>query len=293
MPPGYLGAANGNDCNDSDASAWRSWHVFADSDGDKVGAGSAVDLCATETQPAGYALSGGDCAPDDAARWQMLAYGFRDADGDSYTVAQSGSLCSGAALPAGYATAAHGNDCNDGDASVFAGFTAFADSDGDGVGAGSAASLCTAGALPPGYSLSGSDCAPADAARWQMLAYGYRDADGDSYTVAQSGSLCSGAALPAGYATAAHGNDCNDGDAALLALARPLHRQRRRRRRRHAAPGELPRQRAPRRLVALRRRHRRPRPRQDHRPQRHRRPPRLVLSYFFGRDSGGTSLFMR
>ena len=110
-------------------------------------------------------LSGSDCAPADAARWQMLAYGFRDADGDSYTVAQSGSLCSGAALPAGYATAAHGNDCNDGDAALWRWLVLYTDSDGDGVGVMPRQVSCLGSALPAGWSLYGDDIDDHDPAK--------------------------------------------------------------------------------------------------------------------------------
>jgi hypothetical protein len=212
LPPTYLTAAHGDDCNDNDATAWKSWTLYADHDGDGYGAGAAQKLCATDQSPGGYASSSSDCNDNDKSVWQMLSYSNRDQDGDSYTVAASGAVCSGAALPASYTNFAKGNDCDDSNPAVWAGLTGYADKDGDGVGAGAAASFGTNGSYPAGFSASGSDCNDNDKTVWQMLSYSFADADQDGYTVPASGQLCVGATLPPQYATAANGNDCNDHD---------------------------------------------------------------------------------
>jgi hypothetical protein len=217
LPAGYSASrpAVTTDCDDTNATASVSWTVFPDTDNDGVGAGSSVTLCAGLTRPAGYAATGGDCAPDDGSRWQNLTYQYRDADGDTFTVASSGSLCtSGGGLPAGYTNTAKGNDCDDTSADVYQGLQGYPDEDGDGVGAGTAATFCTSGALPPGQSPQGDDCAPSDARSWQRLSYQYVDADGDGRTVPSSGAVCTGSTLPLPYLTRATGNDCDDADAA-------------------------------------------------------------------------------
>jgi hypothetical protein len=175
----------------------------------------AQTLCIGATAPAGYSLTGTDCAPSDPTQWQLLAFQYRDADGDTYTVGMSGQICSGASLPAGYATVAKGDDCDDSNPAIFDLLTVYADTDGDGVGAGSALSVCTDGSVPVGDSSTATDCAPTDPTRWQMLAYSFVDRDGDGTTVPESGTVCSGAALLPPYYATAHGNDCDDGNAAL------------------------------------------------------------------------------
>jgi hypothetical protein len=179
-----------------------------------VGDGPAVELCTGAALPAGYAAGGGDCAPDDPARWRSFAYAWRDADGDGFFAAQAGTLCVGAAPPAGYLASAPATppDCDDANPAVHASVTAYADADGDGVGAGAPVAFCTDGAVPPGYSAQGTDCAPDDPSRWQTLAYAAVDRDGDGATAREVGTVCVGAALPAPYRATASGNDCDDAD---------------------------------------------------------------------------------
>src|SRR2546425_339618 len=45
LPPGYPSAPNGNDCNDADPSVFDARTLFADTDGDGVGAGAALSMC--------------------------------------------------------------------------------------------------------------------------------------------------------------------------------------------------------------------------------------------------------
>lgn len=208
-------AATGDDCDDADPATWTLRPGYLDEDGDGVGAGLVQDVCSGMVLPAGYAAAGGDCAPLDPAAWQLLAFRYRDADGDSHAVAQDGTVCSGAALPPGHSDVAQDEDCDDLDPRVFMSLTIYGDGDGDGVGAGAAGPACTDGSVPVGSSLDGSDCAPGDAAAWQVLAYAHVDGDGDGFTTPRDGALCAGAALPDPYRTAPSGNDCDDGDPAL------------------------------------------------------------------------------
>ena len=216
LPPGYLEVWVGPaDCDDADANRFVSWGVFADTDGDEVGAGPQLTLCAGEQLPAGHSLEGDDCAPEDKELWQQQAYSHRDADGDGASVPEQGTLCVGPSLPPGYLTAAVGTDCDDANASVSRSVLAFPDKDGDGIGAGTGEAYCTDGSAPVGHSLQGSDCAPQEAARWQQLAYSHVDMDGDGHSVPSSGSLCAGQDLPPSYLTRAAGNDCDDARAAF------------------------------------------------------------------------------
>ena len=116
---------------------------------------------------------------------------------------RAGELCAGAALPTAYALAqpARSPDCDDADPARRVSVGGYADADGDGVGSGPAEVFCGDGSLPAGYVPSGTDCAPADPARWQLLAYTAVDRDGDGVSAPESGTVCTGAALPAPYRT--------------------------------------------------------------------------------------------
>lgn len=214
LPAGYTQVASGSDCDDTNPLLRVNWSLFPDSDGDGVGTGSRETVCAGSTLPAGYSDLGTDCAPDDHERWRGLTYQYRDADDDGFTVEAGGSLCAGEALPPGYRNSPQGNDCNDEDPTVHQGLQLYADADGDMVGAGDAMVFCTDGSLPAGYSRSGSDCAPDDSSRWEVLTYAHVDVDGDGHTTPAEGQLCTGPALPPPYFASASGNDCNDADPA-------------------------------------------------------------------------------
>jgi hypothetical protein len=215
LPPGYSAAPPPvlGDCDDVDPGAWQSVQAWRDADADGVGEGDPVARCVGERLPAGWAAKGGDCAPGDGTRWQVLAYAGVDADRDGHSVAQAGTLCAGAALPEPYrATASGEDDCDDGDGTRWRRVSAWVDEDDDGVGAGPRLELCVGAQLPAKRVETGGDCAPLDPLAWATLTYAYRDADGDGRTVAASGALCAGAALPAGYSSVASGDDCNDRD---------------------------------------------------------------------------------
>ncbi|MCP3104378.1 hypothetical protein LZ198_36495 [Myxococcus sp. K15C18031901] len=212
LPPGYqLTPAPGEpDCDDADPRTWNPVVLYVDTDRDGYGTGDAKSMCMGETLPPDHALQGGDCAPEDPATWQWLAFDHRDVDGDGHTTPSSGRWCSGATLPPGFLVNPSGDDCDDHDATVQKRWAVFVDTDGDGVGAGGQRSLCATTTLPQGHALTGTDCAPTDPLRWQVLAYSHRDGDGDGHTIPAQGALCAGDSLPAGYATSPQGQDCDD-----------------------------------------------------------------------------------
>jgi hypothetical protein len=76
------GVANGSDCAPDNAAAFKPWIVYADTDADGYGAGSATSVCGNDTAPAGYSINNTDNCPDAANADQ------RDADGDGI-----GDLC--------------------------------------------------------------------------------------------------------------------------------------------------------------------------------------------------------
>jgi hypothetical protein len=202
--------SSSEDCDDSNALAWKTHQVYPDMDGDGAGEGEAVLRCAQEEVPPGHAPTATDCAPGDGTRWQVLAYHFRDADVDGTTVAEEGQVCAGTSLPPGYTLTPFREDCDDTLASRWQLLLVYRDTDGDGVGSGPAEQRCSGAMAEPGYSIIATDCAPDDGLHWQVLGYLYRDGDGDGETVSQPGQVCSGTFLPPGYLMVASGLDCDD-----------------------------------------------------------------------------------
>jgi hypothetical protein len=203
------------DCDDTRSELTRWAVVYADTDGDGVGAGQAERQCTQAPLP-GYSRMSSDCAPEEATRWQLLSYFFRDGDADGYTTPGEGAVCSGERLPPGYTAVSRGPDCDDTTATRWARIFAYVDTDGDGFGTGDAVEQCTAGAPEPGYASRGLDCAPDERTRWQWHSYVYRDEDLDGATLPASGQVCGGVALPPGYALLPSGNDCDDTNATVL-----------------------------------------------------------------------------
>jgi hypothetical protein len=162
LPPGYRNSPWGNDCDDENPTVHHGLQLYADADGDTVGAGEAVAFCTDGSVPAGYSPSGSDCAPDDSSHWQVLTYSHVDVDGDGYTTPAEGQLCAGAALPPPYFVSASGNDCNDTDPSRFHWTVLYPDADGDGVGVPPRVVPCLGTQLPAGHSIYGFDPDDAD-----------------------------------------------------------------------------------------------------------------------------------
>lgn len=162
LPPGYFTAANGHDCAPDDASMWRTVHLFADTDGDRVGAGASTAACIGAAAPVGTSLVGTDCNAVDAARWAMLPYQHVDHDGDGATTPERGAVCSGAAVLPPYYLVAIGNDCDDGDEMLERWAVLYTDEDGDGVGRPPHRVSCLGDTIPDGMSTRGYDVDDAD-----------------------------------------------------------------------------------------------------------------------------------
>ncbi|GEJ57546.1 hypothetical protein [Anaeromyxobacter diazotrophicus] len=162
-PAGYLtSAGRGPDCDDGDPAIHATVVAYLDADGDEVGAGPAESFCTDGSVPAGYALRGGDCAPDDKQRWQLLSYAYVDRDADGFTAAESGQVCAGGTLPDPYRAVANGKDCDDADPRLHRWVVLYRDLDGDGVGAGPREVQCLADEIPAGWSIRGYDVDDAD-----------------------------------------------------------------------------------------------------------------------------------
>ncbi|RYZ53549.1 MAG: hypothetical protein EOP49_07115, partial [Sphingobacteriales bacterium] len=107
------------DCDDSDASKWRSGLFYTDADADGyTTTATAVSVCYGTNVPAGNVAAslGVDCNDADAAKWQSGVL-FVDADADGYDNG-SATVCYGTTVPAGYAATTLGSDCNDNNAAV-------------------------------------------------------------------------------------------------------------------------------------------------------------------------------
>ncbi len=101
-----------------------------------------------------------DCAPNDATRWQLLAFQSADLGLAGHRVAPGGMVCSGTALPATHSTqvvAALDQDCDDANATRWRLMTVYADADADGVGAGAGSVACVGTQAAQGFSLTGYD----------------------------------------------------------------------------------------------------------------------------------------
>ncbi|WP_434299071.1 hypothetical protein [Corallococcus exiguus] len=215
---GYQEQPGAPDCDDGDAEVSALSQVWADTDGDGVGAGMAIAWCPSRGRPppSGYALTEGDCAPGDSKRWRMLPFTHRDADGDGLAVAMEGTVCSGEQPPLGYDTVSNPEDCDDRDANRTVRVERWLDPDGDGYGDGAPVLRCAGpGESAPGETFRGGDCAPGDGTRWRHLYYAARDADGDGRLAPAKGEVCSGFWLPAGYAWEERDDDCDDANGAV------------------------------------------------------------------------------
>ncbi|RKH71559.1 hypothetical protein [Corallococcus aberystwythensis] len=216
---GYREQPGTPDCDDEDATVSGPAQAWADTDGDGVGAGTAIMWCPGQgrTPPQGYVRTAGDCAPGDTRLWQQLPFMHRDQDGDGFAVAMEGTVCSGEQLPKGYDTVSGQEDCDDRNASRTVRVERWWDPDGDGYGDGAPVLRCVGPEeASPGETFRGGDCAPGDGTRWRPRTYASRDGDGDGRLSPATGEVCSGFWLPQGYSQEVRNEDCDDGNRALF-----------------------------------------------------------------------------
>ena len=156
---------SGEDCDDTNAAAYRNVTAYADTDGDGVGAGASTLLCTNGQVPSPWSASGTDCDAQDAARWQDLEATHADHDGDGFTAPiPAQHFCTAKALPPPYFAKAVGNDCDDADADRYRWTYLYRDQDADGVGATPRQMTCLGPTVLAGWSMYGDDADDGDAA---------------------------------------------------------------------------------------------------------------------------------
>jgi hypothetical protein len=150
-----------------------------------------------------------DCAPTNAARWQLLAYSSVDSDGDTHRVNTTGQQCSGATLPATFFATAVDTadlDCDD-TASARWRMLPYAarDADLDNFSIPQTGEACSGDTLPAGYAdtvpaqaQAAPDCDDSKAVAWRYMVI-YADADGDGTGAGAGQPTCVGSGAPAGF----------------------------------------------------------------------------------------------
>jgi hypothetical protein len=203
-PPGY--AANGDDCNDNDASIAPNITWYKDADNDGYSDGSFQEQC---TRPPGYKLASeliatnGDCDDNDASINPGVVW-YRDADGDGY--GDPNTSTQSCTQPTGYVL--NNVDCDDTKAFVNITKVWYRDADGDGFGDQNTITIsCT---QPAGYVLNLSDCDDTRADINPNTVW-YRDADGDGF--GDPNTITESCIQPTGYVS--NNGDCDDTKAAI------------------------------------------------------------------------------
>ena len=206
--------SDATDCDDNDPSAHEKFSFYVDADGDTLGFGSLVEVCAADafSPPLGYSLDNTDC--DDTDSRKTITYPFyADADGDTYG---TGSLVQACAIndttpPSNFSL--NDTDCDDTNALKFTTFSFYIDADEDTFGSNLTGFACAIDDLSPptGYSLNDTDCDDTNALKTITYLY-YVDADVDTYGSLTSELLCTENATspPLGYAV--NNTDCDDAD---------------------------------------------------------------------------------
>jgi hypothetical protein len=206
--------SDATDCDDNDPSAHEKFSFYVDADGDTLGFGSLVEVCAADafSPPLGYSLDNTDC--DDTDSRKTITYPFyADADGDTYG---TGSLVQACAIndttpPSNFSL--NDTDCDDTNALKFTAFSFYIDADEDTFGSNLTGFACAIDDLSPptGYSLNSNDCDDTNALKTITYLY-YVDADGDTYGSLTSELLCTENATspPTGYSV--NNTDCDDVD---------------------------------------------------------------------------------
>ncbi|RKG73674.1 hypothetical protein D7W79_24960 [Corallococcus exercitus] len=166
LPAGYATQRlSGEDCDDTNATAFRNVTAYADTDGDGVGAGASTLLCTSGQVPSPWSASGTDCDAQDATRWQNLSAAHADRDEDGFTAPIPAQvMCTGKSLPLPYFLKAVGNDCDDADAGRYRWTYIYRDQDADGVGATPRQMTCLGPAVLAGWSMYGDDADDGNAA---------------------------------------------------------------------------------------------------------------------------------
>ena len=167
----------------------------------------------------------GDCAPNDASRWQLLAFQSTDSDADGHKLNASGQLCSGAALPSTHFAAplpSGEQDCDDASASIWRllPYTG-RDADADGFNVAITGSICSGDSLRAGFvdvipEPATRDCDDTNAAVWRLMMT-FQDGDGDGVGSGKGTVTCVGLAAASGSSLYGYDplDDPSDPNAAL------------------------------------------------------------------------------
>ena len=160
QPTGYV--ANSTDCDDTNATKWRTGNFYVDADGDGYSGGSQVSVCYGTSTPTGYSVGtlGNDCDDNDATKYASYNF-YADTDGDGYGAGSTVSLCAvNATTPPSSIYVTNNTDCDDTNATKWQTGNFYLDADGDGYTVGSEVSLCYGTSTPTGYSATsaGIDC---------------------------------------------------------------------------------------------------------------------------------------
>jgi len=154
--------SDATDCDDNDPSAHEKFSFYVDADGDTLGFGSLVAVCALDalTPPVGYSLNNTDCDDTNIAINATFSF-YVDGDVDGYGSGSLVDVCAVDALtpPVGYSL--NNTDCDDDNVLVYQLGDFYVDADGDNYSTSETTTeMCYGATEPAGYSLLnlGLDC---------------------------------------------------------------------------------------------------------------------------------------